>query len=149
MMNFRYHFLALATLLSISSALPLSAAVPRVTARQLLSNKRALEGKIISAEGFVRFDRRSQRGFLYKDLADMRNRNYRQTVFLELGNENYSSMKIRDGSYVLVTGYLSGELRGPLGVYAGHIIVDRMQILSGGRHTAERKGAPDGVRAKY
>jgi hypothetical protein len=121
-----YQFLM--SVILISLAVPVSAAVPRVTVKQLLSGKRALENRIISVEGFVRFDRVSQRGFLYKNLSDLKTRNYRQTVFLELGNENYASLKVPDASYVLVTGYLSGELRGPLGVYAGHIIVDRIQI---------------------
>src|SRR2546423_12595575 len=112
----------------ISLVVPVSAAAPRVTVKQLLSSKGALENRIISVEGFVRFDRVSQRGFLYKNLSDLKGRNYRQTVFLELGNENYASLKLPDLSYVLVTGYLSAELRGPLGVYAGHIIVDRIQI---------------------
>ena len=94
---------------------------------------------MISVEGFVRFDRLSQRGFLNKNLADMRNRNYRETVFLELGNENYSSLKIQDGTYVLVTGYLSKELRGPLGVYAGHIIVDRIQPLRANNAATHRR----------
>jgi uncharacterized protein (DUF58 family) len=126
----------LASALFISLATPVSAATPRVTVKQVLSSKRTLEDKVIAVEGFVRFDRLSQRGFLYKDLADLKNRNYRQTVFLELGNENYSSLKIPDGSYVVVLGYLSAELRGPLGVYAGHIIVDRIQIL---RESQKRK----------
>lgn len=112
-----------------------AAGLQRVTATQFLSNKKGFDGKVISVEGFVRFDRSSQRGFLNKNLFDMRNRNYRQTIFLELGNENYTSMKIRDGTYVLVTGYLSRELRGPLGVYAAHIIVDRIQPL----RTSDRK----------
>ena len=104
------------------------AGMQRISTTHLLLHKKAFDGNVIAVEGFVRFDRRSQRGFLYSNLKDMRNRNYPKTVFLELGNENYSSMKIRDGSYVLVTGYLSKELRGPLGVYAGHIIVDRIEI---------------------
>jgi hypothetical protein len=124
---FCYQLLASALLITLST--PVTAAAPRVTVKQILSSKRTLEDKVISVEGFVRFDRLSQRGFLYKDLADLKKRNYRQTVFLELGNENYASLKIPDGSYVLATGYLSAELRGPLGVYAGHIIIDRIQIL--------------------
>lgn len=118
----------LTSVILISLAVPVTAAVPRVTVKQLLSSKGTLENRIISVEGFVRFDRLSQRGFLYKNLSDLKARNYRQTVFLELGNENYVSLKVPDASYVLVTGYLSAELRGPLGVYAGHIIVDRIQI---------------------
>jgi len=86
--------------------------------------------------------RLSQRGFLYRDLSDMRRRNYRNTVFLELGNEGYSSLKIPDGSYVVATGYLSKDLRGPLGVYPAHIIVDRVKVIrksmAVGAHSADR-----------
>jgi|GEM_PF-4425083 len=98
------------------------------TADEVLRTPR-LKGHVISVEGFVRFDRLSQRGFLYRDLNDMRHRNYQKTIFLELGNEGYSSLKIPDGSYVVATGYLSKELRGPLGVYPAHIIVDRVKVL--------------------
>jgi hypothetical protein len=59
----------------------------------------------------------------------MRHLNYRKTVFLELGNEGYTSLRIPDGSYVVAAGYLSAELRGPLGVYPAHIIVDRVKVL--------------------
>jgi len=117
-------------ILVVLFSLRAAAGLQRVSATELLSNKKAFHGRVISVEGFVRFDRLSQRGFLNKDLLDMHNRNYRQTIFLELGNENYTSMKIPDGTYALVTGYLSKELRGPLGVYAGHIIVDRIQPLT-------------------
>jgi hypothetical protein len=119
--------LVIAILVSLS--FPAVAGPRNVTATELLANKKALDGKVISVDGFVRFDRDSQRGFLNKSLSDQRNRNYRQTIFLELGNDNYTSMKILDGSRARVTGYLSKELRGPLGVYAGHIIVDRIQPL--------------------
>jgi len=101
-----------------------------------------LKGHVISVEGVVRFDRPSQRGFLYRDLSDMRHRTYRRTIFLELGNEGFSSLTIPDGSYVLATGYLSKDLRGPLGVYPAHIIVDRVKVLRKntalGAHSAER-----------
>ena len=111
------------------------------TADEVLRTQR-LKGHVISVEGFVRFDRLSQRGFLYRDLSDMRRRNYRKTIFLELGNEGYSSLKIPDGSYVVATGYLSKELRGPLGVYPAHIIVDRVRVLrkntAVGVHSVER-----------
>jgi hypothetical protein len=125
-------------------ALRAVASSQRVSATDLLSNKSAFDGKVISVDGFVRFDRRSQRGFLNKNLLDMRIRNYRQTIFLELGNENYASMKIPDGTYVLVTGYLSRELRGPLGVYAGHIIVDRIQPL----RTSQRRSTEQYERSR-
>jgi hypothetical protein len=88
-----------------------------------------LKGQVVSVEGFVRFDRVSQRGFLYRDLDDLQRRNYRKTIFLELGNEGFASLKIPDGSYVVATGYLSKELRGPLGVYPAHIIVDHVKVL--------------------
>jgi hypothetical protein len=91
--------------------------------------KPPLKGHVISVKGFVRFDRLSQRGFLYRDLSDMRQRDYRKTIFLELGNEGFSSLRIPDGSYVVATGYLSKQLRGPLGVYPAHIIVDRVTVL--------------------
>ena len=104
--------------------------LPSVSAAKLLMNKKAFHGRVISVDGLVRFDRLSQRGFLYQNLRDMGNRDYRRTIFLELGNENFSSLKIPDGTHVVVTGYLSKELRGPLGVYAGHIIVDRIQVLT-------------------
>lgn len=129
-MRQRHRICALVFILVVLFSCRAAAGLQRLSATELLSNKKAFHGKVISVEGFVRFDRLSQRGFLNKDLLDMRNRNYRQTVFLELGNENYTSMKIPDESYALVTGYLSKELRGPLGVYAGHIIVDRMQPLT-------------------
>jgi hypothetical protein len=125
-----------AFILVVLFSLRAAAGLQRVSAAELLSNKKAFHGRVISVEGFVRFDRLSQRGFLNKDLLDMRNRNYQQTIFLELGNENYTSMKIPDRTYVLVTGYLSKELRGPLGVYAGHIIVDRIQPLTTSRRRA-------------
>jgi hypothetical protein len=112
------------------------------TADEVLRQKAHLHGRVITVEGFVRFDRLSQRGFLYRDLSDMRRRNYRQTIFLELGNEGFSSLKIPDGSYVVATGYLSKELRGPLGVYPAHIIVDRVKVLrkntAVGAHSIER-----------
>jgi hypothetical protein len=38
-------------------------------------------------------------------------------------------LKIPDGSYVVTTGYLSKDARGPLGVYPAHIIVDRVKVL--------------------
>jgi hypothetical protein len=98
------------------------------TADEVLRKPR-LKGHVISVEGFVRFDRLSQRGFLYRDLSDMRHRNYRKTIFLELGNEDFSSLRIPDGSYVVATGYLSKDLRGPLGVYPAHMIVDRVKVL--------------------
>jgi hypothetical protein len=111
------------------------------TADEVL-RKPLLKGHVVSVEGFVRFDRLSQRGFLYRDLSDMRRRNYRKTIFLELGNEGFSSLKIPDGSYVVATGYLSKELRGPLGVYPAHIIVDRVKVLrkntAVGVHSVER-----------
>ena len=97
-------------------------------ADDILRNPR-LKGHVVSVEGFVRFDRASQRGFLYRDLAGMQRRNYRKTIFLELGNEDFASLKIPDGSYVVATGYLSKELRGPLGVYPAHIIVDRIKVI--------------------
>jgi hypothetical protein len=131
----RYHAIAASILvLSLASA-------GAHTADEVLRTPR-LRGHVVSVEGFVRFDRLSQRGFLYRDLRDMRCRNYRKTIFLELGNEGYSSLKIPDGSYVLATGYLSGELRGPLGVYPAHIIVDRVKVLrkntAVGAHSMER-----------
>jgi len=98
------------------------------TADEVL-RKPHLKGHVISVEGIVRFDRLSQRGFLYRDLSDMRHRDYRKTIFLELGNEGFASLKIPDGSYVVATGYLSKDLRGPLGVYPAHIIVDRVKVL--------------------
>ena len=113
------------------------------TAEEVLRKPR-LKGHVVSVEGFVRFDRLSQRGFLYRDLNDMRRRNFRKTIFLELGNEGYSSLKIPDGSYVVATGYLSKELRGPLGVYPAHIIVDRVKVLR--KNTAV--GAPAGERVR-
>jgi hypothetical protein len=108
--------------------LSVASATDAHTADEVLRTPR-LKGHVISVEGFVRFDRLSQRGFLYRDLSDMRHRNYRKTIFLELGNEGYSSLKIPDGSYVVATGYLSKELRGPLGVYPAHIIVDSVKVL--------------------
>jgi hypothetical protein len=99
------------------------------TADEVLRYKTRLHGHVISVEGFVRFDHLSQRGFLYRNLIDMRRRNYRKTIFLELGNERFSSLRIPDGSYVVATGYLSEKLRGPLGVYPAHIIVDRVKVL--------------------
>ena len=125
--GFRISGLVIVILLLLS--LQAVAGLQRLSATQLLSDKEAFDGKRVSVDGFVRFDRGSQRGFLNKNLLDMRNRNYRQTIFLELGNENYTSMKIPDGSYARVTGYLSKKLRGPLGVYAGHIIVDQIRPL--------------------
>ena len=108
-----------------------------ITVTQAASTHRAddilreprLKGHVVSVEGFVRFDRVSQRGFLYRDLTDMQRRNYRNTIFLELGNEGFASLKIPDGSYVIATGYLSKDLRGPLGVYPAHIIVDRVKVI--------------------
>ena len=114
------------------------------TADDVLHQPR-LKGHVISVEGFVRFDRLSQRGFLYRDLSDLRHRNYRKTIFLELGNERYSSLKIPDGSYVVATGYLSKNLRGPLGVYPGHIIVDRVKVLR--KDAAERAHSVERVQS--
>jgi hypothetical protein len=106
-----------------------------------------LKGHVVSVEGFVRFDRVSQRGFLYRDLGDMQRRDYRKTIFLELGNEGFASLKIPDGSYVAATGYLSKELRGPLGVYAAHIIVDRVKVLR--RDTAVRAHSVERVPSNH
>ena len=129
-MKHRNCIVATIFILLMLSSLSTVAGLQRISCGQLLANKKAFHGRVISVDGFVRFDRLSERGFLNKNLADMHNRNYRQTIFLELGNENYSSMKIPDGTHVVVTGYLSKELRGPLGVYAGHIIVDQMRPLT-------------------
>ena len=123
-MTQRYSTIA-ACLLLLMSVAP---ATNAYTADEVLRKPR-LKGHVISVEGFVRFDRLSQRGFLYRDLSDMRHRKYQTTIFLELGNEDFSSLKIPDGSYVVATGYLSKDLRGPLGVYPAHIIVDRMKVL--------------------
>lgn len=128
-----HRIFGLMIVLLLAFSLRAAAGLERVSATELLANKKSFDGKVISVDGFVRFDRRSQRGFLNKSLLDLRNRNFRQTLFLELGNENYTSMKIPDGTQVCVTGYLSKELRGPLGVYAGHIIVDRIQPLTTNR----------------
>ena len=117
-----YAIAAFLLMLSVASA------TDAHTADEVLRTPR-LKGHVISVEGFVRFDRLSQRGFLYRDLSDMRHRDYQKTIFLELGNEGFSSLKIPDGSYVVATGYLSKELRGPLGVYPAHIIVDRVKVL--------------------
>ena len=99
-----------------------------ITAAQLLRHKKTFEGKIVAVEGIVRFDRLSQRGFLYSDLRDLRRREYKKTIFLELGNEEYSSLKIPDRTWVVVTGFLSPEEHGPLGVYPAHIIVDEVRV---------------------
>jgi hypothetical protein len=100
-----------------------------ISAEELLRHTQSLRGKVISVEGFVRFDRLSQRGFLYRNMRELRRRDYHKTIFLELGNENYVSLKIPDGPRVVVTGFLSPDLRGPLGVYPAHIIVDKIQVL--------------------
>lgn len=100
-------------------------------------------GGQVVVQGFARFDRLSRRGFLYGSVKEMIARNYKRTIFLELGNENYTSLEIPDGTYVLVVGYLSPDLHGPLGVYPGHIIVDKIQRL-GLPNSTRRKG----VRAK-
>lgn len=116
------------TAASLLMLIGVASAADAHTADEVLRKPR-LKGHVISVEGFVRFDRLSQRGFLYRDLSDMRHRNYRKTIFLELGNEDFSSSKIPDGSYVVATGYLSKDLHGPLGVYPAHIIVDRVKVL--------------------
>jgi hypothetical protein len=116
------------TAASLLMLISVASAADAHTADAVLRKPR-LKGHVISVEGFVRFDRLSLRGFLYRDLKDMRHRNYRKTIFLELGNEDFSSLKIPDGSYVVATGYLSKALRGPLGVYPAHIIVDRVKVL--------------------
>lgn len=99
-----------------------------ISSEKLLQHTKPLRGKVISVEGFVRFDRLSQRGFLYRNMRELRKRDYHKTIFLELGNENYVSLKIRDGTRVVVAGFLSPDLRGPLGVYPAHIIVDKIQV---------------------
>jgi hypothetical protein len=133
----RFYTIATSLLILIGVA----SAADAHTADEVLRKPR-LKGHVISVEGFVRFDRLSQGGFLYRDLSDMRHRNYRKAIFLELGNEGFSSLKIPDGSYVVATGYLSKDLRGPLGVYPAHIIVDRMKVLrktpAVGAHSVER-----------
>ena len=129
------------TAASVLILIGVASAAAAHTADEVLRKPR-LKGHVISVEGFARFDRLSQRGFLYRDLSDMRHRNYRKTIFLELGNEGFSSLKIPDGSYVVATGYLSKDLRGPLGVYPAHIIVDRVKVLRRnsvvGAHSVER-----------
>jgi hypothetical protein len=120
----RYYAITASLLMLIGVA----SAADAYTADEVLRKPR-LKGHVISVQGFVRFDRLSQRGFLYRDLSDMRHRNYRKTIFLELGNESFSSLKIPDGSYVVATGYLAEDLHGPLGVYPAHIIVDRVKML--------------------
>ena len=115
------------------------------TAEDVLQHKARLHGRVVSVEGFVRFDRLSQRGFLYRNLSDMRRRNFRKTIFLELGNERFSSLKIPDGSHVVATGYLSKDLRGPLGVYPAHIIVDRVKVLR--KNSAVRAHSVERVRS--
>ena len=126
--------------------LSVASATDTHTADEVLRTPR-LKGHVISVEGFVRFDRLSQRGFLYRDLSDMRHRNYQKTIFLELGNEGYSSLKIPDGSYVVATGYLSKDLRGPLGVYPAHIIVDRVKVLR--KNTAVSAPSVERVRSNH
>lgn len=98
------------------------------TSAEVLRDKQALQGHDVAIEGFVRFDRLSRRGFLYGNLNDLRTLNYKKTIFLELGNEKFSSLKIPDEKVVIVRGYLSESLRGPLGVYPAHVIVDRIEL---------------------
>jgi hypothetical protein len=98
------------------------------TTSDLLREKRTLQGHEVAIVGFVRFDRLSRRGFLYGSLKDLRERNFRKTIFLKLGNEKFSSLQIPDEKYVIALGYLSEELRGPLGVYAAHVIVHRIEL---------------------
>jgi hypothetical protein len=133
----RYYAIGASLLMLIGVA----SAADAHTADEVLRKPR-LKGRVISVVGFVRFDRLSQRGFLYRNLNDMRRRNFRKTIFLELGNEGFSSLQIPDGSFVVTTGYLSKDLRGPLGVYPAHIIVDRVKVLrkntAVGAHSAER-----------
>lgn len=119
------------TALAILTAAALCGGATRsiISSEELLQHTKALRGRVISVEGYVRFDRLSQRGFLYGNRQELRKRNYHKTIFLELGNEDYVSLKIADGTRVVVTGFLSPDLRGPLGVYPAHIIVDRVDVL--------------------
>lgn len=134
-MKYRVSIINFAAVAMILLSSACCAAHTMTTAGQLLREKKALQGKIVAVEGIVRFDRLSQRGFLYSDLADLRSREYHKTIFLELGNEGYSSLRVPDRSWVLVTGYLSPEEHGPLGVYPAHIVVNDIRV----QHRSRRK----------
>ena len=99
---------------------------PAKTVDQVIRQRNTLGGTDIAIKGFVRFDRLSRRGFLYRNLYDLRQQNYKKTIFLQLGAEKYSSLRIPDRQFVVVNGYLAEELRGPLGVYPAHVIVQRI-----------------------
>jgi hypothetical protein len=124
--------LVYAALLLASPSITLFARKPSpsvVQAEQVLAHKKTFAGRIISVKGFVKFDRPSEQGFLYSTIKDLQSQNYRRAIFLELGNEGFASLRIPDGRSAIVTGYLSKGLRGPLGAYPAHIIVDRIKVL--------------------
>lgn len=89
-----------------------------------------LRGKEVCIVGNVRFDRRSRRGFLYADENELRVRDYRRTVFLQLPDGDVKSFRIRDGTRVVVTGFFTESMHGPLGVYPVHVLVKNIVRLN-------------------
>jgi hypothetical protein len=100
--------------------------LPLKTVDEILRHKEALDGRDYRIAGFVRFDRISKRGFLYRNLPELRKMDYKKTIFLGLRFEDFGNLKIRDEQFVIVTGYLTEDMHGPLGAYPAHVIVDRI-----------------------
>lgn len=98
------------------------------TAAEVLENKRALEGRNYRVEGFAIFERPS-RGYLYSNLSDLKRGSSKNAIFLQTDLAKFRNLRIRDGQYVIVTGYLAEKLHGPLGVYPAHIVVNEIEII--------------------
>lgn len=100
----------------------------RKTADEILRNRIALAGKDYKITGFARFDPLSKRGFLYRNLRELRRHDRERTIFLQLDLDKFWTHRIPDEAYVLVTGYLAEELHGPLGSYPAHVVVNAIEV---------------------
>jgi hypothetical protein len=117
-------------ILSVGGALAADATKlpPLKTATEILANKQTLQGKDYRILGYIRFDRPSRRAFLHRNLRELHKRDYKKTIFLGLRAKDFANRNINDGEHVMVTGYLATSMRGPLGVYPAHVIVDKIAV---------------------
>ncbi|MEY2564372.1 MAG: hypothetical protein QOH88_2565 [Verrucomicrobiota bacterium] len=99
------------------------------TVAQVISQFPHFRGHDIAIEGYARFDRLSRQALLYDTLASFRKRDYRRAIFLGFPLPTFDRFVLPDGTYALVSGYLSEDSHGSLGVYPGHLYADRITPL--------------------
>jgi len=95
----------------------------RVSVRDIVADHKRYAGSDVIVEGYLRLDKLSQRAFLHFSSEEVKKKDYKKTIYLEIVPEIYNTMREDTGDFVIVHGYVAEKLHGPLGVYPAQIFV--------------------------